>query len=98
MVVLETLDLSSNLLTEMEFNNAIWPSITTIHLDNNHLTFIKPDLRVLGKVLIGVQGNHFERHLSIWNIYNHILHKEAHLAWISKVSNYSFLFYPPIKN
>ena len=57
MAIFKTLNLSSNLLTEIEFNNAIWPSITTIRLDNNHFTIIKPDLRVLGKVLIKVQGN-----------------------------------------
>ena len=58
MIVLKILDLSKNLITKIQFNNTIWPSIALIVMDNNDLTFIKiSDLRASGKVVVKVQGN-----------------------------------------
>ena len=40
MMMLKILDLSKNLITKIEFKNTIWPSISCIIMDDNHLTFI----------------------------------------------------------
>ena len=72
MIALNTLDLSRNLLTEIEFNNTIWPSITHISLENNLLNSIKlSGLRqAWGKVLVTVGDNPW--------------HCDVKLCWLSR--------------
>ena len=66
----KTLDLARNLLTEIEFNNVIWPSIRSIGLDNNYLNFIETDkLIALGNVVITVWG--------------YPCHRDMELCWLS---------------
>ena len=89
MIMLKTLDLSKNLLTEIELNNAIWPSITSIGLENNQLTFIKPDLRVWGKVLIGVQGNPWHCDMELcWLSHCHYKMDMRHERWFKCPSSW----------
>ena len=66
----KTLDLARNLLTEIEFNNVIWPSIRSIGLDNNYSNFIETDkLIALGNVVITVWG--------------YPCHRDMELCWLS---------------
>ena len=68
---LNTLDLARNLLTGISFDNAIRPSIRSIGLDNNHLTFIKTaNLKVSGNVIVIVRGNPW--------------HCDMELCWMSR--------------
>ena len=67
MIKLKTLDLTGNLLTQIEFDKVIWPAIALIALDNNCLASIKPsELRLVWRtVSITVAGNpwHCDREL-----------------------------------
>ena len=72
MIKLMVLDLARNLLSEIEFDKAIWPSMKYIILENNRLTSIKTSglRKFWRKVTVKVRSNPW--------------HCDAELCWLSR--------------